>query len=171
MDACHDFLKTKLSSIEGRSLHNGRPKDFMATSPDGKKRFTFGLPVYRPHKAANSIDSSGSKDEEKEKNKIVVNKLASLQADRDRTSFFHDRYMVKQLMKDREQMDRVKQSIAEDNLKDATKKAPSSKLKMPSLNLSTLSPLSSKTPQQKLKPSDAAFSQRAQSVNRAAVPN
>ena len=79
--------------------------------------------------------------------------------------------MVKQLMKDREQMDRVKQSIAEDNLKDATKKAPSSKLKMPSLNLSTLSPLSSKTPQQKLKPSDAAFSQRAQSVNRAAVPN
>ena len=79
--------------------------------------------------------------------------------------------MVKQLMKDREQMDRVKQSIAEDNLKDAQKKAPSSKLKMPSLNLSTLSPLSSKTPQQKLKPSDAAFSQRAQSVNRAAVPN
>ena len=86
--------------------------------------------------------------------------LASLQADRDRTSFFHDRYMVKQLMKDREQMDRVKQSIAEDNLKEATKGTPS-KLKMPSLNLSTLSPLSSKTPQQKLKPSDAAFSQRA----------
>ena len=170
MDACHEYLKTKLSSIEGRSpLHNGKPKDFYATSPDGKKRFTFGLPVYRPHKT-NSIDSSGSKDEEKEKNKIFSNKLASLQADRDRTSFFHDRYMVKQLMKDREQMDRVKQSIAEDNIKDVPKGA-SPKLKMPSLNLSTLSPTSIKTPQQNLKPSAAAFSQRAHSVTRSVVPN
>ena len=54
--------------------------------------------------------------------------------------------MVKQLMKDREQMDRVKQSIAEDSLKEAQKGA-SPKLKMPTLNLSVLSPLSSKTPQ------------------------
>ena len=61
MDACHEYLKTKLSSLEGRSPYNGKPKDFIATSPDGKKRFKFGLPVYRPH-IANSIDSTGGKE-------------------------------------------------------------------------------------------------------------
>ena len=61
LDACHDYLKTKISMLEGRSPRNGKPSSFIARSPNGK-RFKFGSPVYRPPKTDEDFYDPNKKD-------------------------------------------------------------------------------------------------------------
>ena len=68
IDACHDYLKTKLAALAGRSPRNGSPTEFCAESPDGK-RFIFGAPVYKP--AKNRNDSDSDEDVKKFKEEIA----------------------------------------------------------------------------------------------------
>ena len=61
LDACHDYLVTKIRMLEGRSPRNGKISCYTAESPNGK-RFKFGSPVYRPPKTDEDFYDPNKKD-------------------------------------------------------------------------------------------------------------
>ena len=109
LDACHEYLKSKLMRIEGQSPRNGKPSNYIATAPGGK-RFAFAEPLYKPIKETNFYEELAQRNKKKKPPALDISvkggdsHMISTLKDPVRKAYFEEKYRLKK-QKERLELD------------------------------------------------------------------